>query len=123
VGPDRNKHLRNIAIVLLIALVVWKAPGGGTAADTIMNVLSVAFIGGLFFFGFRLYKEHRETLFTLEERQRGLLYGALAMIAFALVATTRMWQAPGGLGAVLWLAMLGAAGWAIYSVWRAYRTY
>ena len=28
-----------------------------------------------------------------------------------------------GINAVVWLAMLGAAGWAIYSVWRAYRTY
>ena len=26
-------------------------------------------------------------------------------------------------GALLWLAMLGAAGWALYSVWRAYQTY
>jgi membrane protein DedA with SNARE-associated domain len=32
-----------------------------------------------------------------------------------------MWAT--GLGAILWLAMLGAAGWALYSVWRAYRTY
>jgi hypothetical protein len=33
-----------------------------------------------------------------------------------------MWSG-GGLGGVVWLAMLGAGGWAIYSVWRAYRTY
>ena len=42
--------------------------------------------------------EHRETIFGLEERQRGLLYGALALAAFALVATSRLWDA-GGLGA------------------------
>jgi hypothetical protein len=123
VGPDRNKHLRNIAIILLLAVVVWKAPGGGTAARTISNALTVAFVGGMFFFGYRLYMERRETIFSLEERQRGVLYGALALIVFALVATSRMWGAPGGLGAILWLAMLGAGGWAIYSVWRAYRTY
>ena len=29
----------------------------------------------------------------------------------------------GALGAMLWLAMLGASGWALYSVWRAYKTY
>ena len=121
-GADRNKNLRNFAIVIVIAVVVWKVPGGGTAAGTISNILSVLFLGGLFFFGYRMYMEHRETIFSLEERQRGLLYGALALIAFALVATSRMWDA-GGLGVLLWLAMLGAAGWAIYSVWRAYRTY
>ena len=67
--------------------------------------------------------EHRETIFSLEERQRGLLYGAFALAVFALVATRRMWSDGGPLGAVLWLAMLGAPGWALYSVWRAYKTY
>jgi hypothetical protein len=121
-GPDRNKHIRNIAIILVIAVAVWKLPGGGTAAATISNLFSVAFLAGLFFLGFRVYKERRMTIFGLEERQRGLLYGALALAVFAIVATSRMWDA-GGLGAVLWLAMLGAAGWALYSVWRTYQTY
>ncbi len=121
-GPDRNKHLRNIAIILLIALAVWKLPGGGTAAATIANIFSIAFLAGLAFFGYRVYMERRETIFSLEERQRGLMYGALALAAFALVATSKMWGA-GGLGGLLWLAMLGAAAWALYSVWRAYRTY
>jgi hypothetical protein len=119
---DRNKNIRNAAIVLLLAVAVWKLPGGGTAANTISNIFSVVFLGGLFFFGYRSYMEHRESLFSLEERQRGLLYGALALAVFALAAPSRMWDA-GMLGGMLWLAMLGAAGWAIYSVWRAYRTY
>ena len=121
-GPDRGKHLRNIAIILALAVAVWKLPGGGTAAATIANIFSVAFLGGMFFFGWRSYMEHRDTLHGLEDRQRGLLYGALALIAFAAIATGRMWDA-GGLGGLVWLAMLGAGGWAIYSVWRAYHTY
>jgi hypothetical protein len=121
-GPDRNKHLRNIAIVLALAVAVWKIPGGGTASQTVSNVFSVIFIAGLFFLGYRVYMERRETLFSLEERQRGLLYGALALAAFAIVATGRLWDA-GGLGAMLWLLMLSASAWALYSVWRAYKTY
>jgi hypothetical protein len=120
---DRNKNLRNIAIIVLLAVAVWKLPGGGTAAGTISNVFSVLFLGGIFFFGYRMYMEHRESIFSLEERQRGLLYGALALIAFALAATHRMWTELDVLGTMLWLAMLGAAVWAIYSVWQAYRTY
>ena len=121
-GPDRNKHLRNIAIILVIALAVWKLPGGGTAAATIANIFTVLFMAGFCFFGYRTYMERRDTIFGLEERQRALMYGALALAAFALTATSRLWNA-GGLGAMLWLAMLGAAGWALYSVWRAYKTY
>jgi hypothetical protein len=122
VGPDRNKNIRNFAIVLLLAVVVWKVPGGGPAAGTISNIFTIAFLAGLFFFGYRQYMEHRETIFGLEERQRVILYGALALIVFAIVATSRLWGWS-GLGALLWLAMLGAAGWALYTVWRAYRTY
>jgi hypothetical protein len=122
VGSEAAKHVRNVAIILAIAVAVWKLPGGGTAANTIANVFSVIFVGGLLFLGFRVYMERRETLWSLEERQRGLLYGALALAAFALIATGRMWDA-GGIGILIWFAMLGAAGYAIYSVWRAYNTY
>ena len=121
-GPDRRTHLRNIAIILLLTLAVWQIPGGDRAGSTVANVLSIIFLGGLLFLGYRLYMENRETIFGLEERQRGMLYAALALIAIALVATRRMWDA-GGLGAVVWLALLGIAAWALYSVWRAYRTY
>jgi TRAP-type C4-dicarboxylate transport system permease small subunit len=121
-GPDTVKHLRNIAIILVIAVAVWKLPGGGDAANTIGNIFSVMFIGGLAFLGYRIYMERRETIHGLEERQRGLLYGALALAGFALIATRRMWDA-GGLGALIWIAMLGAAAYAIYSVWRAHTTY
>jgi hypothetical protein len=122
VGPDALKNLRNVAIILVIAVAVWKLPGGGTAANTIGNIFSVLFIGGLFFLGYRVYMERRDVLMGLEERQRGLLYGALALAAFALIATRRMWDA-GGLGAVIWMAMLGASAYAIYSVWLAYTSY
>ncbi|WP_028061580.1 hypothetical protein [Candidatus Solirubrobacter pratensis] len=121
-GPDAVKHLRNIAIIIVLAVAVWKLPGGGTGANTVGNVFSVIFIGGVGFLGFRIYMERRDTILGLEERQRGLLYGALALAAFALIATRRMWDA-GGLGALIWLAMLGAAAYAIYSVWRAHTTY
>jgi hypothetical protein len=122
VGSEPGKHIRNIAIIVVLAVAVWKIPGGGTASATVSNLLWVAFLGGVAFFAYRTYMERRDMLHGLEDRQRGFLYGAFALIAFALIATSRMWNA-GGLGAVVWLAMLGAAAWAIYSVWRAHRAY
>jgi hypothetical protein len=121
-GPDRNTHLRNIAIVILLAVIVWQVPGGNAASLTINNLLGLIFIGGLLFFAYRLYMEHRQSIFGLEERQRGILYASLALGAVTLVATSRMWNS-GGLGAVLWLAFISAAIWGLYSVWRAYREY
>ena len=121
-GPDRNKHLRNIAIVLLLAVIVWRVPGGDTASLTINNLLGIVFIGGLLFLGYRIYMERREAIFGLEERQRGILYAAIALGTITLVATSRMWNS-GGLGALLWLAFIALAIWGLYTVWRAYRSY
>jgi hypothetical protein len=123
VGSERGKHLRNIGIIVALALAVWLVPGGDRAGMTVSNILTVVFVGGLLFFSFRLYMEHRETLFSLPERQRGILYAAVALAAITIVATRRMWQDGGGLGAILWLAFLGLAIWAVISVWRAYREY
>jgi amino acid permease len=122
VGSERGKHLRNIAIIVALALVVWLVPGGERAGLTISNLLTVVFVGGLLFFGYRLYMEHRESLFALPERQRGILYAAAALGTITIVATRRMWEG-GGLGAVLWLAFLALAIWGLVSVWRAYREY
>ena len=55
VGPDTGKHLRNIAIIVLLAVAVWKIPGGDKASLTISNLLTIVFVGGLLFFGYRLY--------------------------------------------------------------------
>jgi hypothetical protein len=122
VGPDTGKHVRNVAIVLLLAVIVWQVPGGGTSAATINNILGLIFIGGLLFFGYRMYMEHRDTIYGLGERQRGILYASIALGAITLVATSRMWDA-GGLGAVLWLSFIALAVVGLMSVWRAYREY
>jgi hypothetical protein len=119
---DRLKHLRNAAIIVVLALIVWLVPGGGQAGVTVSNLLGIAFAGGLLFLAFRIYMERRETILGLEDRQRGTLYGSLALATIAIVGTRRMWDA-GGAGAIVWLALIAIAGFGLYSVWQAYRTY
>jgi hypothetical protein len=122
VGPDRAKHIRNILIIIGLALVVWLVPGGGTGSSTIYNLLTIILTAGLLFFGYRLYMEHRATIFGLGDNQRALLYGSVAVATVALLATNRLWN-DGGLGALVWFALLSLAGWGIYRVWRAYSEY
>jgi hypothetical protein len=119
---EPRKHLRNAAIVLALALGVWLLPGGGIAADVIGYVLSVLLLGGLAFFGYRLYMEHRSTLFDLPDRPRTILYASAAVATIAFVATSRMWNA-GGLAILLWFALLGGAFYGVYTVFRAHREY
>jgi len=122
VGPDRAKHIRNILIIVALALVVWLVPGGGTGSSTIYNVLTIILTAGLLFFGYRLYMEHRATIFGLGDNQRAVLYGSAAVATVALLATNRLWN-EGGLGTLIWFVLLSLAGWGIYRVWRAYSEY
>jgi hypothetical protein len=123
VGPDRNRHLRNIAIVVLLSLAVWKLPGGGDTSSAILGVLLVILWAGVLFFGYRIFMEHRMTIHSLDDRLRALLYGSLVVIVLTLVATSRLWNEVGGLGVLIWFGLLGLAAWGLATVWRAYREY
>jgi hypothetical protein len=121
VGPDRRKHLRNIAIIIVLALILWLVPGGNTAGVGISNILGLVFAGGMLFLAYRVYMERRDTIFGLEDRQRGILYASLGLATVAIVGTRRLWDT--GPGAIVWLALLALAAYGLYSVWQAYRTY
>ena len=119
---DTTKNLRNVAIILLLAVAVWQLPGGGTASDVISNLLSLILLAGLVFFGYRMYMEHRVSLEGLGDQLRGVLYASLGLAVLAIVATSRMWNA-GGVLVLLWFMMLGLASYGVYTVWRQSREY
>ena len=121
-GPDRNTHIRNFAILILIAVAVWQLPGGGTATNVVQNILGIIFAGGLVFFGYRMYMEHRTSLFMLEDKVRALLYGSLVVIALALIATRQMFD-EGGFAVLVWLALIGAGAYGCLTVYRTSREY
>ena len=121
-GPDTGKHLRNIAIILALAVIVWRVQAGRQGADAIANVLTIVFLGGIAFFGFRMYMEHRTTLFDLEGNLRPILYLAVAAAVFAIVGTSRMWDA-GGVSILLWVALIGFAGFGVFHVITRHRAY
>jgi hypothetical protein len=112
---------RNVAIVALIAAAVYFLPGGGRAAGTFEAVLLVAFGVGIAYLAMRLYRENRVALHGLGDRHRALLYGALAIVVFAVVARLRMWQT--GLGELAWFALVGFAAYTLLAVYRHWRAY
>jgi hypothetical protein len=116
------KTARNVAIILALAALVTLAPAGLTARDTISNIISVIFLGGLGFFAYRMYMENRTTLFDLPEQRRLLLYGSATTLAFALIATRRFWDSAGP-AILLWFALIAVAAYGFAVVIRAWREY
>ena len=119
---ERTKNIRNVAIIVALALIVWRLPGGALAGSTISNLLSVLLMAGLAFFAYRMYRENRSTLFDLPDRLRLILYGSTGLAIITLIATGRMWDS-GGPWILIWLALLGAAAYGIAIVVRHWRAY
>ena len=118
---DPLKTVRNVAIVALIAAAVYVLPGGGRLASTFESVLLVGFGVGIAYLGLRLYREQRIAIYSLGDRYRGLLYGALALGVVAVTARARMWET--GLGELVWFVLIGLVVYALVAVYRYSRTY
>lgn len=118
---SRLGTIRNIVIVLAIAAAVEFLPGGSRAADTFQAVLWTVFALGIGYVGFRLYREHRISIYSLGSKHRAILYGALALGALLLAGRARMWQTGGG--ELLWFVLAGGVLYSFFVVYRFWRSY
>jgi hypothetical protein len=113
-----NSTARNIVIVVVLAALVALVPGGGTTAGVIVQALSLGFLGAIAWIASVMYRQHRSSLYLLGDRRRGALYGAIALLAVTLTATTRLWASPAG--SVAWLVLVGGGVYVVFAVvWSA----
>ncbi len=118
---ERYAPARNILIIAVIAAAVYLLPRGGQVAATAFGIVSVAFAAAIAYFAARMYREHRVALYSLGDRLRALLYGAVAVAVVTIAAQPRMWQT--GAGEVVWFVILGAVVYTLVYIWRASRSY
>ena len=118
------KHVRNIAIVLALATLVFvtRRGPGAAVANTLVWLLNAAFLGVLAWFVMVMYREHRAEINSLGDRMRLVLYGSIGLAVLTVTATRRMWDMGGG-GTVLWIGLLALASFGLVSAWRAFRSY
>ncbi len=111
-----------IGVVMLVALVLVVLPGGGNALDVLLTLLSIFFLGAIAFLGYRLFRQYHFDIETLEPNMRLALYGSIGLAIITFVATNRLFDA-GGLGVLLWFALLGLCSYGLYWTWTKYRSY
>jgi len=112
---------RNVAIIVLLALVVWLAPGGGEGADLVGKTLNAIFIVVTAMIVGILYRQYRGEIFSLGDQWRFALYAAVGIALLTVSITGRMWAT--GPGALIWFALIGASSYTLYVVWQRYRSY
>ena len=109
-------------LIALFALALTALPGGGSALNLVLTLITILFFTAIALLGYRLYREHRFELDTLDTRQRLVLYGSVALAFLTFTATQRLFD-QGGLGVLVWLALLGACSYGIFWVWTQYKSY
>ncbi len=115
------QNVRNVAIVLLLALLVAFAPHGGNAADTILTAITMGFLAAIAWTLFVLSRQNQLTLAALSDGRRAILYGALGLIALLVAGSDKMFSSGGG--TLAWILLLGASIAAIWKVWSEANSY
>ena len=95
------RFARNFAVVALVALAFTALPGGEPTLNVILAILTIGFFAAIAFLGYRLYREHRFTLESLEPVQRLVLYASIGLATLTFAASGRLFH---GAGILVWLA-------------------
>jgi hypothetical protein len=115
------RNLRNVAIIVVIATLVFALPAGGTAADLVGWMATFVLLISISWFAGRLYRDNRVWLMGLPDADRGLLYVSLGVIVITLCATGRLMGTAGG--TLVWIVLLAAALSGLFAFWRVVRRY
>ncbi len=115
------KAVRNIAIIMLLALGVAFLPGGGNVAATVIAALTIGFLVAIAWMIYTLSRQNQLTLASLSDGRRAILYGSLGLIALLIAGTDEFFSTGGG--TLAWILLLGAALAAIWRVWLEANTY
>jgi hypothetical protein len=115
------RTLRNVAIVMLLALAVAFAPHGGNVADAVLTAITMGFLAAIAWTVFVLSRQNQLTLATLSDGRRAILYAGLGMIVLLIAGSDEMFSSGGG--TLAWIFLLGASVAAIWKVWTEASTY
>lgn len=113
--------LRNVAIVMALAVVVAFVPAGGNAADAILTAITMGFLAAIAWSLYVLSRQQQLTLATLSDGRRAILYAALGLLALLIAGSDEMFNSGGG--TLAWILLLGASVAAIWRVWTEANTY
>ena len=114
------RALRNIAIIALLALVVAAVPGA-EAASAVVTALTLCFLAVLVLAAHQIYRQNQLAYLGLSDANRAMLLVALGAIVLLIAAADEMFAT--GIGTIAWIALIVAAGFAIFRVWTEAQSY
>jgi amino acid transporter len=114
-GVTRNRTVRGLAIVALVALTIVVLSLESVLA-TVGGLLRIAFFLAVAFFLFLLWRERRSDIETWTERGRRVFYAAIVLAVVDIGMLIGL--SPGGPGSAAAIVVLGACVYAAVRTWR-----
>ena len=112
---------RNIAIILLLALIVAEVPGGGNLARGLVAAITVIFLVLIGALAYQLYRQNKLSYLGLTEGRRAIVVSALGAIVLMIAGTDELLET--GLGVFVWFAVIGIAVYGLFRVYQDSRAY
>ena len=112
---------RNVLIVMALAFAVAFVPAGGNVAEAVFAALTMGFLAAIAWMVYVLSRQNQLTLATLSDARRGILYGALGLIALLIAGSDELFATGGG--TLAWILLLGVSVAAIWRIWTEANTY
>ena len=110
------KAVRNVAIIVLLALALTLLPAGSNVAAAILVFLGLVMGLAIVALLIRLWTQTGLQRDTFTDRQRWLIYGSIGAIALMVVGADELLSS--GPGTVAWVAIIAVSGWLIFNTWR-----
>lgn len=117
---DLNPTIRGFLIIVAIVVIVMVLNLYGTLV-AIGMLLRIAFFIAIAVFLFLMWRERRSDIDVWSRRAKTVFYGSAILIVAAVGAT--FWHGLPGYDPLLFIGVLGCAGFAMWRVWRDEHTY
>ncbi len=112
---------RNVAIILVLALIVSEVPGGGNFAQGLLAAITVTFLVLIGALCYQVYRQNKFTYLGLTEGRRAIVVGALGAIVLMIAGLDEMLE--GGLAAFVWFVVVGLSVYGLIRVYQDSRAY
>jgi len=117
-----NPTVRGFAIILLIAVVIWLLQLQ-TALVSLLLIARIAFFLAIAFFLFLVWRERRSDIAMWRRSSQVVFYGAVALAVADIGAMILTPYPSGSLEVLVFLLVLAACGYSLWTVWRREHTY
>jgi len=118
----RPETIRNVAIIVGIAIVVTLLGSTGSATISyLVWAMNILILAAILYFGYTLWRSNRHRIAWLPQRQKTGLYLAAGGLVLLVVSST-FWV-DSMVTTILFFALAGACGYAIYRIWQDAQRY